>query len=312
VKVTILGGGGGVGASAAFNLLAADASHDVVIVDEQPHMATSHAMDLEQLLALRPGHTIRVGDEGDLVDADVLVYTAAVPLTVNRSRLVYLEANAAILRGIAARLADAGEDWQGVLLMVTNPVDPLVTCAREWTGADRRRVIGYTLNDSVRLRLAVAGALGLPAHRVQAWVLGEHGDAAVPLFERVLVDGEPVALDADQRATADGFVRTWYQRHVALDSGRSSTWGTGLGIALMVDALGRADGATWPASVVLEGEYGIDGVALTVPVALGPGGVERIEEWDLADSEQAALRRAAEAVDRAQRAVSVSRSTAST
>jgi malate/lactate dehydrogenase len=114
----------------------------------------------------------------------------------------------------------------------------------------------------------------------------------------VTVRGEPVTLTPAERELADTFVRTWYRRHVALDSRRSSTWTSGAGAARMVAGL-RAGADPWPASVVLAGEYGIDGAAVTVPVALGPGGAEQIHEWPLADDELAALRRAAEKVSRA-------------
>src|SRR5439155_21915497 len=96
---------------------------------------------------------------------------------------------------------------------------------------------------------------------------------------------------------AEEFLRGWYERHVALDSGRSSTWTSGLGLARMVEAI-RADGGAnlWPASVGLEGEYGVEGVCLGVPVELGRNGARRILEWDLTDAEAAAMRDAAEAV----------------
>jgi malate dehydrogenase len=117
----------------------------------------------------------------------------------------------------------------------------------------------------------------------------------VPLLGRVAVDGAPVVLDDEQRAAADAFVRTWYRRHVALDSGRSSTWATGHGVARMVAALTGAEPGGWPASVVLDGEYGITGAAVTVPVALGPG-VGVVQEWALTPAEHAALRDAAAGV----------------
>src|SRR3954454_7487812 len=101
------------------------------------------------------------------------------------------------------------------------------------------------------------------------------------------MEAEPVELSAEQRAAAHEFVRTWYRRHVALDSRRSSTWTSGAGIAQMVVAL-RSGGES-VASVRLQGEYGIEGVSVSVPVALGRGGAETIREWDLAPGELAGL-----------------------
>jgi malate dehydrogenase len=135
------------------------------------------------------------------------------------------------------------------------------------------------------------------AERVDAWMLGEHGDAGVPIFSRVRIDGEPVSLSAEERASAHEFVRTWYRRHVALDSRRSSTWTTGAGVASMICTLGS--GGDTVASVRLNGEYGIEGVSLGVPVTLGPGGVQAIHEWELTSDELAALHRAAEVILRA-------------
>lgn len=292
VKVTIVGGAGGVGASTAFNLVLMRGGEEIVLVDARPEMITSHVMDFEQVLELSPGCTVRGGDESDLGDADVVVLLSATPLTVGTSRLEYLARNA----GIADELADVLETgWPGVVVVVTNPVDPLVTRLQQRTRLDRRRVLGYTLNDSLRLRTGLAKALGVPAGTVDAWVLGEHGDLSVPLFGRIDVGGTRARPTAEQAARAEGLLRTWYVRHVALDSGRSSTWTSGLGVARMVSAL-AGGGGLWPASVVLDGEYGIAGVAVTVPVTIGPGGAVAIHEWDLEPGDLAALRASAELV----------------
>lgn len=292
MKVTIVGGAGGVGASAAFNLALLQRPYEIVLVDNRPEMITSHAMDLEQVLEQSPGAAVRGGNESDMDDADVVVLLSATPLTVGTSRLEYLGKNAVIADELAGRLP-AG--WGGLIVVVTNPVDPLVTRLQRRTGFERRRILGYTINDSLRLRTGLARALGVAPGSVEAWVVGEHGDLSVPLYERVKVNGLPVQPTTEQREIAEEYLRTWYVRHVALDSGRSSTWTSGLGVARMVAAL-DGDGELWPASVVLEGEYGVDGVAVTVPVTIGHGGAESIHEWELTPGELAALQASAEFV----------------
>ena len=206
------------------------------MVDARQNMVHSHLWDLEQVLEQTgpsPAHRVRSGSVDDIAAADVLVITAAAPLTVNHSRMVYLRDNAAIV----APLLDAlPPGWPGTVILVTNPVDPLGTWAQRRTGLERTRLLGYTLNDSLRLRTGIGRVLGVAPGRVQAWTVGEHGDLAVPLWDRVVLDGAPVALDEAQRATVMEFVRGWYVRHVALDSARSSTWTSGLGIARMVRA----------------------------------------------------------------------------
>ena len=292
VKVTIVGGAGGVGASTAFNLVLMRGSHEIVLVDARPEMITSHVMDFEQTLELSPGCAVRGGDQGDVRDAEVVVLLSASPLTVGTSRLDYLARNALIADELAGLLE---RGWPGAVVVVTNPVDPLVTRLHRRTGLDRRRILGYTINDSLRLRTGLTKALGVPAGSVEAWVIGEHGDLGVPLFDQVAVNGEEVQPTAEQAASAEEYLRTWYVRHVALDSGRSSTWTSGLGVARMVAAL-DGEGELWPASVVLDGEYGIEGVAVTVPVTLGRGGAEQIHEWELTAADLSALRASAEFV----------------
>ena len=188
------------------------------------------------------------------------------------------------------------EDWPGVLLLVTNPVDPLCTLVQRGTGLNRHRVLGYTINDSLRLRTGIGRVLGVAPGRITAWAIGEHGPQAVHLWDRVRLDGAAVALDRAQREQVEDFVGNWYVRHVALDSGRSSTWTSGLGVARMVSAIADGEAGTWPASVVLDGEYGISGVSLSVPVSLGPDGVVEIHEWELSAEQSERLRKAADYV----------------
>jgi len=292
VRVVIAGAGGGVGASLAFNLLLSPLDVEVVMLDERQHMVHSHLWDLEQVLeqTAQPG-SVRAGGVDDIEAADVLAVTAAAPLTVNSSRMVYLRDNAAI---VAPLLDGLPAGWPGTVILVTNPVDPLGIWAQRRTGLERTRLLGYTLNDSLRLRTGIGRVLDVAPGRVQAWMVGEHGDLAVPLWDRVALDGAAVALDDAQRAAVMEFVSGWYVRHVALDSGRSSTWTSGLGIARMVRAcLDPVGDELWPASIMLCGEYGLDGVSLSVPVRLGGGGARRIEEWALSGEERARLDEAA-------------------
>jgi malate/lactate dehydrogenase len=282
-------------------LLRDGAGGEVVLIDSRPNMIASHVLDLEQTLEQGASGTIREGEQDEVAGSDVVVMCAGAPLTVNTSRMIYLEDNA---RTMDATLDRLDEHWAGKLLVVTNPVDPLVTWAQRRTGIDRRHVIGYTLNDTLRFRTGIAKALGTELGSVEAWVLGEHGDACVPLLDRVKVNGEPVELTAEQAIAAEHFLRNWYVRHVGLDSGRSSTWTSGLGVARMVRAVSsEGPGELWPASVMLDGEYGVRDLALGVPVTLGRGGAEQVHEWDLTPDQRAGFNSAAALVRGAAEAI---------
>ena len=185
-KVVIVGGGGGVGASVAFNLLIGGGGFDVVMTDRRPEMVRSHVLDLEQVLEQGAPGTVREGSDDDIPRADILVVTAALPLTVNDSRMVYLDGNARIVTAVVDLLPD---DWPGVLLLVTNPVDPLCTIVQPAHRA--RPPQGPRLHDQ---RLAApanghrprAGCSARPDHRLvdrRAWP----------------VDGPPVGPRATRR-----------------------------------------------------------------------------------------------------------------
>ncbi|MDX6356460.1 MAG: malate dehydrogenase [Streptomyces sp.] len=296
MRVVIVGGAGGVGASLAYSLISSSVTYEIVLVDVRPEMVVSHVMDLENAVALgRAPHTVRAGTLDDAVGADLVVISASVPLRLNISREVFLTENARIVGEVLTVLAASGFDNPVVLL--TNPVDHLLTWAARQGWLPARKLVGYTVNDSLRLRTAVAAQLGLHPRDVDACVLGEHGAGQVPIFSRITVDGQPVELGDEQQTAVRKYIDTWYDRHVALDSGRTSTWSTGLGAARLIDAIATASGDVLPASVVLDGEYGIKGVALGVPVVLSPQGVDRVVRWPLSDAEAEALAVAAARVE---------------
>ena len=291
MKIVIFGGGGGIGSSLAFNLLRSTVEAEIVLVDIRTAMVTSHVMDLEDVLCFGRARHVRPGSPADAFDADLVVLTASVPLRLNNSRSSFLAENAQIIFDVVGPWASP--EFPGVVMMMTNPVDPLITLVRDRYGVPAARVLGYTMNDSLRFRFGVARTLGVFPRSVEAWVIGEHGANQVPLYGRVTVDGQPVTLTSEQRASAQDYVDTWYERHVALDSGRTSTWSSGLGGALMIEAMLNGSSQPFPASVVLDGQYGVSGVGLGVPAVLGPKGVRDVLEWPLDQAEKECFHRGA-------------------
>jgi malate/lactate dehydrogenase len=295
MKVAVIGGAGGIGSSVAFSLLRTDHHYEIVVIDNRDNMIVSHVMDLQDALSLGGATSVVGGEMSDALDADIVVLSAAVPLTLNTSRDIYLHDNAVIVGGIVDQLAAGG--FAGILLLMTNPVDPLLTWVARRTGWARERLLGYTLNDTQRFRTGLAQALDVAPQRVSCWVVGEHGAGAVQVFSTVTLDGKPVELTPDQRAHALDYAHNWYVRHVALDSGRTSTWSSGIGGALMVDAIARPTGEPFPASVILEGEYGVTGVSSSSPVVLGAHGLEKVVEIPLTSDESAQFIEAAAKID---------------
>ena len=136
LKVAIFGGGGGVGSSIAYSLVAGARVDEIVLIDDLQNIVASHVMDLQDASALGYAQTIRSGVADDALDANVVVISAGVPLRCSDSRSTYLDSNAAIVKSIVRPLAGAG--WDGVIVLMTNPVDALLTWIHQEAGFDRR------------------------------------------------------------------------------------------------------------------------------------------------------------------------------
>jgi malate/lactate dehydrogenase len=288
-KIAIVGAAGGIGSSVAYTMALHGVGTELILIDRNAPALTTQVMDLEQLrVNVRP-YAVRSGALDDLQHADVVVVSASVPARKDLARMEYLTGNLEIFAEVVDALPSARQ-WPGVLVVATNPVDPLVTYVQRATGLDRRRVVGYTVNDSLRLRYGIALAVGVEPHRVTAWVIGEHGDRCVPLFDRVMIDDQHVTLTDEQRDQALRYLLDWYPTWVSLGVSRTSTWTSGNGVASMVKAIIDGSSATWPASFVTDGEYGVSDVAISLPVELGPAGIAQVRDWRLSDDDQRRLR----------------------
>ena len=292
------------GSSAAFRIATLDIASEIVLIDARPNLARSHVMDLEQAVAEISGSRIVGGDWADLAGCDIVVLSASLPERNVASRDEYLAGNLQIVRKAAEHLAACPE---AVVVVATNPVDVFTYLLGDLAGGAPSRFVGYSYNDTLRFRWALARTLRVAMADVTALVLGEHGDLQVPLFELVSVKGVPVGLNEQQRREVETATRTWFSTYQGLNAGRTSGWTSAMGIARMVAAIagsaGYAGGAApasgggpLPCSAILHGEYGLSGVSLGVPVVLGPGGVRQIVELPLTPIERSQLHAAADKV----------------
>lgn len=293
-RVGILGAAGAVGSATAF-ALALRGRARLVLADAAAERLEAQRIDLEALAAALPGLDVRAGDVDALAACEAIVACAGAPHRDGAPRGAFLGENAAIL----APLLDAIEAVEGApppaLVLVSNPVDALTTLVARRLGG-RARVLGHTLNDTLRLRVAIARARGCDPAQVEAWSVGEHGPHAVPLLSRVRVRGRRVELTSAECAQVRAEVEGWYARWQALGTGRTTQWCSGWGVAAVVEALLDGDERPWPVSTPLAGTWGVDDVCLTAPALLGPGRAPRVLRWAVAPDERAAIAGAARAV----------------
>ncbi|HMJ03297.1 MAG TPA: hypothetical protein VK506_10165 [Conexibacter sp.] len=294
--IGIHGAAGAVGSATALALAlaAGDGPVRLVLADAAEPRLACLAMDLEMLAAALPGLEVEIGDVGALAACVVVVACASVPHRDGAPRAAFLDENAAILAPLADALEESAARCRAVVL-VSNPVDALATWLQRRLDG-RVHVLGHTLNDSLRLRVAIARCHGCEPAEVEAWSVGEHGPRAVPLLSRVRVRGAAVTLSPSERTRVLGELGGWYERWQRHGTGRTSALSSGWGAAAVVRALLEGDPRPWPVSTLLHGEYGVDGVCLTAPTVLSPREPPRPLAWEVDADERAAIAAAAVAI----------------
>jgi len=206
----------------------------------------------------------------------------------------FLKENIPIIRDTARNIKRFCPD--AVVITVTNPVDPLNYAMYRYLGLGRQRLIGYSLNDSIRFRMVVARALGVKSAQVEGMVIGEHGDSQVLLFSSIRVDGQPISVSGELKKGIWEEILDIQRLWNSLSKGRTSAWTSAVGLASVVHAISRDTREVIPCSVLLDGEYKCTELSIGVPAVLGRGGVQQILEYRLPPDEQVQLNRSINAI----------------
>jgi L-lactate dehydrogenase len=295
-------GCGHVGTTSAYALMLRGLAREIVLLDVDRARAEGEAMDLQHAVALSRPVGVRAGDWRDAAEADIVVVAAGVGGRPGESRLDLLGRNAVVVRELTGRLA--GEGFGGIVLMTTNPVDILAQLAQEVSGFPAGRVISSgTVLDSARLRAMLGEHLGVDARSIHAYVVGEHGDSEVAAWSAARVAGVPLGefcegaglecpdfgelLRRVRRAAPDIIERKGYTSYAIASC-----------VARICEAVLRDEHAVLPVSTLTTGQYGIEGVYLSLPCVVGRVGVERVVEIPLDDAERAGLLASAEVLRR--------------
>jgi malate dehydrogenase len=298
-KITIVGAGN-VGATTAHWCAAAELG-DVVLVDipRTEGMPQGKALDLMQASPIVGFDANITGTTSydDTAGSDVVVITAGVPRKPGMSRDDLLNTNAGIVGAVAAEIKRTSPE--AIVIVVSNPLDAMVQRAWQVTGFPPRRVFGQAgVLDTARFRAFLAMELGVSVEDVSAMLMGGHGDTMVPLPSCTCVGGIPVSQLIDPKRLEEIVQRTrdGGAEIVALLKTGSAYYAPAAATAEMVEAVVRDKKRLLPVAAYCEKEYGVGGYYVGVPVVLGAGGVERIVEIALTESERAVFRKSVDAV----------------
>jgi malate dehydrogenase len=295
-KVTVVGAGN-VGATCAQELARRDYA-DVVLVDIKDGLAAGKALDVNQagaVLGYEPNATGSTGYE-ESAGSDVVVVTAGVPRTGDMSRDDLVSTNEKIVGSVTREVVEHSPE--AILIVVSNPLDAMCHVAKDVSGWPKQRVFGMAgILDTARFSTFIALETGSSVKDVSAMVLGGHGDQMVSVVSATTVGGVPLRKLVPDDRIAELVERTAKGGgELVTLLGTSAWYAPGAAAAQMVDAIMLDEKRVLPCTVYLEGEYGIDGLYMGVPVKLGAGGIEEIVELDLADEEREALAASADAV----------------
>lgn len=292
-KVSVIGAAGTVGAAAGYSLALRDVVDELVFVDipDKEDETVGQAADVNHGVAYDANTRVRQGTYADTAGSDLVIITAGIPRKPGQSRTDLAEDNAPIIEDIESSLSEHSSDF--VSITTSNPVDLLNRHLYEVGDRDRHAVIGFGGRlDSARFRYVLSQRFETDVKNVEATILGEHGDAQVPVFSKVRIDGQDQSFSETER---DEILSALQQSAMDVIERKGATeWGPARGVAHMAEAVLRDTGAVIPGSVLLNGEYGVDDAALGVPVKLGGDGVEEIVEWELDAAESEAFEDAAE------------------
>ncbi len=296
VKVTVVGAGN-VGATCAQVLATRDYAR-VVLVDIKEGLPQGKALDIDQMGAVLGYEPSVSGSNSydETAGSEVVVVTAGLPRSPGMSRDDLVSTNEKIVKDVTENVVRTSPG--AVLIVVSNPLDAMCHVAKNVSGWEKGRVFGMAgILDTARFSTFIAWETGASVKDVQATVLGGHGDQMVPIVSATTVGGIPLTklvakdkIDAMVARTAKG------GGELVELLGTSAWYAPGAAAAQMVDSVVLDEKRLLPCTAYLEGEYGIDGLYMGVPVKLGASGIEEIVELDLSEEERSALATSADAV----------------
>jgi len=300
-RVAIVGAGS-VGATIAYATLIRGVAEEVVLFDVNRPKVDAEVLDLRHGLQFVAAATVDGSDDVEICrGADVVVVTAGAKQQPGQTRMELAAANAALCRDLLPRLVEVAPD--AIVLLVTNPVDVITEVAVEVTGLPVGHVFGSgTVLDTSRLRHLVAQRCDVAVQSVHAFIAGEHGDTEIALWSSATIGSVPLLAwtgaggpltEAEEEALLDQVRRAAYR---IIEGKGATNYAIGLATARILEAVLRDERAVLPVSVPLDGHLGLHDVCLSLPAAVGRGGVEHVLPVPLSERERRDLEASAEAI----------------
>lgn len=300
-KVAIIGAGF-VGSSTAFAMAHNQYASEIVLIDVAKEKAFGEALDISHGLCFVGQMAVYSGDYSDIKDADVIVVTAGANRKPGETRLDLAKKNVSIAKGITENIMKYYNG--GVILVVANPVDILTYLIQKWSGLPNGRVFGSgTILDSARFRSILATKFDVDVRNIHGYMIGEHGESQMPLWSATHVAGIPIAdyaaqnghsFTAEEKSAIHDEVRG--AGAVIIKNKGATYYAIAMSVNTLVESLLKNQNTIRTVSTVLDGNYGIKDVAISLPSIVTADGVERVLDFSITPEEEAQLIKSADSV----------------
>lgn len=298
-KIAVIGCGF-VGSATAFALMQSGLCSEIVLLDVDKDKAEGEAMDITHGTPFAGRMKIYAGDYDDIMDAAIIVITAGANQKDGETRLDLVKKNQKIFESIIPEISD--RKYEGILLIVANPVDILTYTALKLSGFEEHRVIGSgTVLDSARFRYLLGEHLDVDSRSVQAFIIGEHGDSEIAAWSSVNVSGIPVNDFCEMRghydhedamkAIANDVKESAYK---IIQKKQATYYGIAMSVKRICEVILKDEKAILPISTMMHGAHGIDDVVLSMPAIVGKHGIETQVPIELNEEEEKQLQKSAQ------------------
>ena len=293
-KLLIVGGGGMVGATAAYACALRSVIEEIVLIDRNEDLAWGQAADINDAMGIDRNVVVHTGNYSDINDDDIVVITAGAPQLPGQTRLELIDVNAKIMRDIVKNIMANGA--KPYLVIVSNPVDVLTYVALKESGLPKNRVFGTgTTLDTSRMKSYLADAFNVDSKAVDAYILGEHGDSSFSTIETAQIGEVPIrGYPGFTEEMIDGIEQKVRDRaYRVIETKKSTYFAIGFVVSKIVSALRKSTHTVYPVCSLVEGEYGLNNVVLGLPSTISSDGVKILAGYPLTEREKESLDKSA-------------------
>ena len=300
VRKVVMIGCGFVGAACSFAIMQSGLFSEMVLIDADKSKAEGEALDISHGVPFAKPIKIYAGDYDDIKDASLVIITAGANQKPGETRLDLVKKNISIFKSIIPEIKK--REFNGVLLIVANPVDILTTVALKLSGLPENKVIGSgTVLDTARLKYELGNHLNVDSRSVHAFIIGEHGDSEIAAWSSANVSGIPLNKFCEMRGhfnhdeamkrIAENVKNSAYE---IIEKKKATYYGVAMAVKRICETIVRDEKSILPISSMMKGDFGINGISLSMPAIVGKDGVECLVPIQLNEEEISKLQKSAQ------------------